>query len=322
MTLDPETQAFVAQLAATATKPRHLLTPAEARAAFAGLRAMLDHGGTVARETDLTVPVAGGTLPARLFVPNGAPSALLVYFHGGGWVVGTLAEFSPLCRDIARASGMAVALVEYRKAPEHRFPGPVDDAWAATQWFAREGPALLGGALKLLVGGDSAGGNLAMVVTLRARRAGAPALAGQLLIYPVADCRFDRESYLDPANQLMTTIDTMKAYWSHYVPDPAMRLFPEASPLRAPDLAGLPPAIVITAEHDVLRDEGEEYARRLDAAGVRVQQRRFDGQMHGFAMMLGILPGARLALDYIGAALRALIGPSASKPSTIGGDGP
>jgi acetyl esterase len=307
MPLDPETRAFLDKLAASATKPRHLMTPSEGREAFSRLRNVLPKGCEVRTVAPLAIPVAGGVLPGRLFVPFEEPSAIMVYFHGGGWVVGSLEEFDPLCREIARAAGMAVVLVEYRKAPEHPFPGPVDDAWAATLWVAEHAAGLVGRDLALLVGGDSAGGNLAIAVTLRARAAGAPMLAGQLLVYPVTDSRFDRPSYQDPANQLMTNRDVMHNYWNRYVPDEAMRSLPEASPCREPNLRGLPPAVVVTAEYDVLRDEGEDYADRLRAAGVPVDLRRFAGQMHGFLMMIDILSGAAIGVDFVGVALRQLI---------------
>jgi acetyl esterase len=307
MAVDSATREFLDKVAAAATKPRHLMTPDEARTAFMGLRKLLAPGRDVASAQDLSIPVHGGAIRCRLFVPSQEPRALLVYFHGGGWVVGGIEEFDPMCRDIAAGSGVAVALVEYRKAPEHAFPGPVEDAWSALQWLARQRAALLGRELPILVGGDSAGGNLAIAVTLQAREEGSPRIDGQLLVYPVADCRFDRDSYVDPANQLMLTHETMKWYWSHYARDERQRLSPYASPCRAVNLGGLPPAIVVTAEHDVLRDEGEEYAQRLRQAGVNVQSRRFEGQMHGFLMMRGILPGSDDGIAFVAQALRKLV---------------
>ncbi|GAQ26556.1 alpha/beta hydrolase [Ralstonia insidiosa] len=306
MTVDAETQAFMAKLAAAATKPRHLMTPVEAREAFSRLTTILAKGPEVREARDLSIPVTGGVLAGRLYLPHETPSALLVYFHGGGWVVGSVSEFDPLCRELAVGASMAVALVEYRKAPEHPFPGPVQDAWDALQWLAAQREALLGAELPLLVGGDSAGANLAIATTLRARDASGPALAGQLLVYPVTDCRFDRASYVDRENQLLTNLDTMRWYWSQYAPDEASRQSSLASPCREPDLSGLPEAIVVTAEHDVLRDEGEEYAARLQQAGVPVHHLRAQGQMHGFLMMLGILPGSQSALRFVCERLRAI----------------
>lgn len=307
MSLAAETRAFFDQAAANATKPRHLMTPAEARAAFSGLRAILAKGPEVHAVRDLTIPVDGGTLPCRLYIPDAEPRALLVYFHGGGWVVGGLDEFDALCREIAVGADVAVALVEYRKAPEYPFPRPVHDAREATAWLQAAREELLGAQLPLIVGGDSAGANLAIAVTLLARNDGGPELAGQLLVYPVTDCRFDRPSYLDPDNQLLTNRDVMLNYWSLYAPEASQRLSTLASPCREADLHGLPEAIVVTAEHDVLRDEGEEYAERLRAAGVPVHHQRAPGQMHGFLMMLGILPGSRDSLRFICAQLRELV---------------
>lgn len=310
MSLDAETRAFLDKLAAVASKPRHLMTPDEARAAFARIGTILSAGAECA-SVALEIPVDGGTLRARLFVPDKRPQALLVYFHGGGWVVGGVDEFTPLCREIAAGAGVAVALVEYRKAPEHPFPGPVHDAWQATQWLAAQRAALSGAELPadlpMLVGGDSAGANLAIAVTLLARRERTVPLAGQLLVYPVTDCVFDRPSYVAPENQLLTTRDAMAWYWTHYAPTNAARQSSLASPLREADLSGLPEAIVVTAEHDVLRDEGEAYAQRLEQAGVPVHHLRAQGQMHGFLMMIGVLPGSRSGLDFICARLRRLV---------------
>ncbi|MFT3721720.1 alpha/beta hydrolase [Pseudorhodoferax sp.] len=307
MGLDAETRAFLDKIAANATKPRHLMTPQEARTAFSGLRGILAQGPEMREVRELAIPVEdGAALPCRLFVPSAAPKALLVYFHGGGWVVGGLEEFDALCRAIALDADVAVALVEYRKAPEHPFPGPVHDAREAVAWLHTARRDLLGAELPLLVGGDSAGANLAIAVTLLARDNGGPALAGQLLVYPVTDCRFDRPSYVAPDNQLLTNRDAMLRYWSLYAPETSQRLSSLASPCREADLHGLPEAIVLTAEHDVLRDEGEEYADRLRAAGVPVHHWRAPGQMHGFLMMLGVLPGSRDGLRFVCAQLREL----------------
>lgn len=308
MTVDAETLAFMAKLASAAGKPRHLMTPQEAREAFSRLTTILAKGPEVREARDLAIPVTGGALPCRLYVPDVQPSALLVYYHGGGWVVGSVNEFDPLCRELAVGASIAVALVEYRKAPEHQFPGPVQDAWEAAQWLAARRVELLGADLPLLVGGDSAGANLAIATTLRARGESGPAFAGQLLVYPVTDCRFDRASYVDPDNQLLTNREAMRWYWSQYAPDEASRHSSLASPCREPDLSGLPEAVVVTAEHDVLRDEGEEYARRLQQAGVPVHHQRALGQMHGFLMMLGILPGSRDGLRYVCERVRAMAG--------------
>jgi acetyl esterase len=307
MPVDTATQALLAKVAAAATKPRQDMSVAEAREAMRALTAALALGAAMAQIRDFTIPIDGAMLPARLYQPPGALGGLLVYYHGGGWVVGSIVEYDTLCRELAVRSGCAVVSVEYRRAPEHPYPGPVDDADAALQWVSTHRQDLPGAALPLLIGGDSAGANLAMALTLRRRDRTAPTLAGQLLIYPVADCDFCRPSYRAPENQLLLTREAMMWYWDHYLPDPARRSEPDASPLRAFDHAGLPPAVILTAEYDVLRDEGEAYVAALQQAGVDVNHHRFAGQIHGFLMMAGLLPGSAVGLEFAGQALRRLL---------------
>jgi acetyl esterase len=272
------------------------------------LTSLFAPGSAAVTTHDIDIPVPGTRLPARVYRPPGTLGGVLVYFHGGGWVVGSVAGYDPLCRELALRSGCVVVSVEYRLAPEHPYPGPVDDAEAALEWVSAHRRDLPEPALPLLVGGDSAGANLTMAVTLRRRAKGAPVLAGQLLIYPVADCDFSRASYCDPANQLLLTREAMAWYWDHYAPDPAVRRQADAAPLRADDHAGLPRAIILTAEYDVLRDEGAAYAAALRQAGVEVVAHRFAGQIHGFLMMVGLLPGSAAGLDFAGRALRQLLG--------------
>jgi acetyl esterase len=193
----------------------------------------------------------------------------------------------------------AIVNVDYRLAPEHRFPAAVDDSWAALQWAHERMAEIAGGPVPLVVMGDSAGGNLAAVVARRARDAGGPELASQVLIYPVTDDDLDTASCLDPENQVLLTRESMIWFWDHYAPDPAVRKHPDASPMQVADLTGLAPAIVLTAEHDPLRDEGEAYADRLALAGVPVAQQRFAGQMHAFFAMVGVLPGSAAGIDYV-----------------------
>jgi acetyl esterase len=226
---------------------------------------------------------------------------VIAYYHGGGWVLGSIDEFDAFGRHLAARSGYTVVLVDYRLAPEHRFPAAVEDASDALQWVADHLSELAGPQAPLIVAGDSAGGNLAAVVAQRARGGDIP-IALQLLIYPVVDCDLERPSYVDPGNQLFLDRAGMEWFWSHYIPDPAKRADPAASPLRAADLSGLPPAVVLTAEHDPLRDEGEEYARRLADAGVPVELRRFDRQMHAFCMFVGVLASSLEAIDWLTAA--------------------
>ena len=223
---------------------------------------------------------------------------MIVYYHGGGWVLGTVDQFDALGRRLAARTGCAVVLVDYRLAPEHRYPAAVEDAWTALEWTAAHLEEIAGDPVPLIVAGDSAGGCLAAVVAQRAREVG-PEIALQVLVYPVTDCDLDRGSYLEPENQLIVGRDTMTWFWDHYAPDPAVRSRPDASPLRAASLAGLPPAVVLTAQYDLLRDEGEAYAERLAQEGVRVEHRHFDGQMHTFFMLGDVLPGSAAGLDFV-----------------------
>ena len=299
MALDKASRELFERLSQSRTKPRHEMTPLEARETFAGIPKLVGEGPPVARVEDFEIPVERASILARLFVAQANPEGVLVYLHGGGWVVGSVQEFDALCRELAVRTGYAIIAVNYRKAPEFPFPVPVDDSWTALQWVAEHAERLFGGSLPLLIGGDSAGGNLAIAMTLRARAAGWPRLAAQVLIYPVTDCGMQTPSYLDVANQLSLTKEAMQWYWEHYIPEPATRALPEASPLRVSDCSGLPCAIVLTAEHDVLRDEAEEYVARLRAAGVVVSHQRFTGQMHAFLMMGDVLPGSAAGLEFI-----------------------
>ena len=297
MALDEATAGFLAQMAESGMKPLHEMTPEEARGLGGALRDMYGPGPEVAHVVDESVPVAGGSVPVRILAPE-APRAVFVYYHGGGWVIGSLDESDTLARKIVERTGAAVVLVDYRLAPEHRYPVAVQDSWAALLWSVRHFEEH-GAVLPLIVGGDSAGGNLAAIMAQRAKAEGGPAIALQVLVYPVTDADLDNASYSDPSNQLMLSRDSMVWFWDHYAPDQASRRRADASPLQATDLAGLPPAVVLTAEHDVLRDEGEAYAEKLRAAGVAVQSRRFEGQMHGFFTMVNVLPGAAAGLEYV-----------------------
>jgi len=295
MALDEATTQFLATMAESGAKPLHEMTPAEAREVTAGLKEMYGPGPEMARVEELSAPAAdGASVPVRLLVPNDSPRGLIVYYHGGGWVIGAIDEFDTLGRQLAERTGCAVALVDYRLAPEHRYPTAAEDAWAALTWLAARH-----GSGPVIVAGDSAGGNLAAIVARRARQENGPAIALQVLVYPVTDYDLDKPSYVDPQNQLMLSRDTMIMFWDHYIADGKSHHNPDASPLRADDLADLPPAVVLTAEHDVLRDEGEAYAEKLRAAGIPVRHRRFDGQMHGFFTMVNVLPGSAAGIDYV-----------------------
>lgn len=309
MALDTATATLLAQLAESGTPPLHELSPADARQVLGGLRELFGPGPDMARVENVDIPVTGGTIPLRILVPAGAVRGVLVYYHGGGWVIGSIDESETLGRELAARTGCAVVLVEYRLAPEHRYPVAVEDSYAALRWVDDHAADIAGRRVPIVVAGDSAGGNLSAIMALRARRSG-PALAAQVLIYPVTDCDFDTATYTDPENQLMLSRDSMIWFWNHYAPDEADRRSPDASPLRAPDLTGLPPAVVLTAEHDVLRGEGEAYAARLREAGVPVEHRRFPGQMHGFFTMVNVLPGSAEGIDYVVGHLDRLLPPA------------
>jgi acetyl esterase len=307
MALDQATTALLEELAASGLAPLHELTPAEARGRMAMLRGDAPPGPDMAAVRDTRVRVSGGFVPVRVLIPTGQPRGVIVYYHGGGWVIGGLADYDRLGRLLAQRTDCTVVLVDYRLAPEYRFPTAVDDSWAALLWADEHRAELTDPASPttgpLIVAGDSAGGNLSAVMAMRARAAGGPAIALQVLVYPVTDSDLGSTSYLDPANQLMLSRDSMVWFWDHYAPDPESRLHPDAAPLRSANFADLPPAVILTAEHDVLRDEGELYATRLLKAGVPVRHQRFAGQMHGFFTMTDVLPGAGEALDYVAAAI-------------------
>lgn len=257
---------------------------------------------------DLVASGPAGPIAVRLYRPSDAqPLPAIAYFHGGGFVIGSLETHDGTCRALANASGCAVLSVEYRLAPEHRFPAAPEDCWTALEWLAGEAPRLGLDPARLAVAGDSAGGNLAAVTALLARERG-PALRHQVLVYPVTDHAFDTPSYRENGEGYFLTAAMMRWFWSQYLLDPAQGADPLASPLRAADLGGLPPALVVTAEYDPLRDEGEAYAARLRAAGVATELRRFDGQIHGFFSMFDAVDDGRAAIAAAGAALRAALG--------------
>jgi acetyl esterase len=238
-------------------------------------------------------------VPARIYRPEARDTPVLVWFHGGGWVVGSLRSHDPLCRTLAARSGRTVVNVGYRLGPEHRYPAAVEDAWTATAWAVER----FG---RVAVGGDSAGGQLAAVIALRARDRGLP-LALQVLVVPTTDYSFDRASHRENAEGYGLSVETMRWFWANYLPDWASADDPEVSPLRAPDLGGVCPALVITAEYDPLRDEGELYARRLADAGVPVAHSRYDGQIHGFFRMPGVTDRSNDAIGEVATAVRAAL---------------
>lgn len=331
MPLDPLVGALFAQVAASGRPAISASSPEQARAVLEAGRAALGSGPPLDRVEDVSIATRGGHVPGRLFRPKPRPDGLVVYFHGGGWVLGTLDGFDAVVRVLAERSGCAFLLVDYRLAPETPFPGAVEDAVDALLWAAR-GIADLAGRdagdrdaagrdLPLVAAGDSAGANLATVAAAILRGRVEPAL--QVLIYPVADCDFDTPSYRDPGNAGIVTRDDMIWFFDHYAAGPD-RAGPDVSPLRRPDLAGLPPAHVATAEYDVLRDEGEAYARRLAAAGIATVLRRYDGLPHGFIRLHNLVPAVDAALTEIAAGIgevcRAAAVGSAAASDAAGAD--
>ena len=315
MALDEPTASFLRQMAESGAKPLHEMEPHEARGLGATLRALYGPGPELDRVEDVVIAGRQAPIPLRILVPGEDPRAVIVYYHGGGWTMGTLDEYDTLARQLAQRAHAAVVLVDYRLAPEHPFPAALEDAWTAVQWVETHVETITSAPIPIVIAGDSAGGNLAAVIAQRAADRGAPAIAAQVLIYPVVDADLGTVSYTDPSNQLMLTREAMTGFWNHYAPDPDVRNSPELSPLRAATYSGLPPAVVITAEHDVLRDEGEEYARAMADAGVAVFHRRFEGQMHGFFTLVNVLPGSDDGLNFVAEHLKRML---SSTPTSAG----
>jgi acetyl esterase len=310
MPLDPQAQAILDQIAEAGLPQSSDLPVDEARRMMIERRKLVNATpDPVGRVENRAIPGPGGEIPVRIYAPSGAgPFPILVYFHGGGWVLGTLDTHDALCRALTNAAECLVMSVEYRLAPEHKFPAAAEDAYAATRWAASNGDALGGDGSRLAVGGDSAGGNLAAAVTLMARDRGGPSLTHQLLIYPVTDRSFETRSYRDNADGYMLSRGDMIWFWDHYLSDEADADNPYASPLRAEDLRGLPSATVITAEYDPLRDEGEAYATRLREAGVSVASTCYPGMIHGFLANLAVIDAGKQAVRASGQALSAAFG--------------
>jgi acetyl esterase len=265
-------------------------------------------GEDVAAVEDRTIPANGADIPVRIYRPgtNAAAGPVLVWFHGGGWVIGSLdgADFG--CRLMTNASGCVVISVDYRLAPESKFPTAADDCYAVTKWVSEHGAELGVDADRIAVGGDSAGGNLAAVVALMARDAGGPAIKYQALVYPVTHHNYETASYTENAEGYLLTKSSMVWFWGHYLRTEDDGRHHKASPILHESLANLPPALVITAEYDPLRDEGEAYAKKLKEAGVKVEAKRYDGQIHGFYANPAIDDGtaaARLVGDRLRTAL-------------------
>ena len=303
MPLDPQAEAHLDRMRELGVPGIGELPPEEARSTQDEAAAVVFGPVPDVSFEDRELPGPAGPMPVRVYRPGDEPAPVFLYFHGGGWVLGGLNTHHGVCATLAQQAGCVVCSVDYRMAPEHRFPAAVDDAWAVTTWAAEHADELGGRPGALAVGGDSAGGNLAAVCALKARDTGLP-LALQLLVYPVMDADLETSTYREFAEGYFLTAYAMRWFWDHYLPE-GDRFQPDASPLRADDVSGTAPALVITAEFDPLRDEGEAYARRLEEAGVPVTLSRYDGMIHGFFRMPAVIDRANDALAEASAALRA-----------------
>lgn len=303
MPLEPVTAAILAQIAESGAPEYHQLPVIESRAQYTEAQSVPPSIEVYSVE-DFVVPGPAGDIPVRLYRPNDKPAPLHVHFHGGGWVIGNLVTHDADCREIVAASGCMVLAVDYRLAPEHPFPAAPEDCYAVSCWAAANSTQLGGSPGLISIGGDSAGGNLAAVVALMARDRNGPEFAMQLLLYPITEPSMASASFRDNAEGYLLTKTMMAWFWDHYCPDIEQRKHPLISPLMASDLSGLPPALMITAEFDPLRDEGEAYAARLKEAGVEVEMRRFNGFIHGFFSLAGIIEATREAVELVGSALR------------------
>jgi len=308
LALDPQVKKILEEAAALKLPAYQDLSPAEARKQIRSLTPPVDPLLTVKRVEDRSIPGPQGEIPIRLYYPAGdQPFAVLVYFHGGGWVIGDLDTHHGICHALAKTNGCLVVSVDYRLAPEYRHPAAVEDAYAATNWIAENSDIIQADPNRLAVGGDSAGGHLAAVVALMARDRKGPRIDLQVLIYPITDCNFDTPSYIKNKEGYLLTRDLMKWFWSRYLKTEEVADHPYVSPLRAADFGNLPPAFVLTAEYDPLRDEGEAYGKRMQAAGVKVALSRYDGMIHGFLRMSARLDKAKAAFDEIADVLRDVL---------------
>ena len=296
MPIDPQIQALLDR--GTGVPATHTLSVAEARRQYEARIALMAPSPQMAKLEERSIDGPGGALGLRIYTPVASgPLPLLVFFHGSGFVLCSLDTHDGMCRNLAACIGCVVVSVDYRLAPEHKFPNGLDDCLAATRWAAAHAAEFDADAARIMLAGDSAGGNMAAVTALRIRDEGGPALCGQMLLYPVTDYhKPGTPSYAENANGYGLTRDTMEWFWGHYLNDPSEADHPCASPLRASDLGGLPSAYVMSAEYDPLRDEAELFGDRLRAAGVLVEISRRAGMNHGFLFWVGIVAGADAAM--------------------------
>jgi acetyl esterase len=309
MTMLPAMKALVDAMNAAGGAPDFAtIGPLAGREHAAAAGGRIPAGPASVSTEDFAYPAADGVgVHARLYRPETPAHGLVVFFHGGGWVLNSVAEYDAVCRHLAVNSRCAVLSADYRRAPEHPFPTPLEDCYAATVWAAAQAPTWVGRAAPIAVAGDSAGGNLAAAVALLAKARGGPSLAAQCLIYPCTDADFSRSSYNVFGTGAMLTASSMRWFWDQYVPTASDRTNPFASPLRAPDLSGLPRTMVEIAEYDPVRDEGEAYAEALGRAGVATSMRRWYGLCHGFFQLAPLIPPAMSAVRQIARDLGLLL---------------
>lgn len=310
MPLDPQMKTILDKIAAAGNPPFHKLTPAAARE-FLRTRPPMGAPEPVAHVEDRGVPGPAGQIPIRIYRPEASAAApAVVFFHGGGWVVGDIEMTDPVCRILTNAARCVTVSVDYRLAPEHRFPAGPEDCYAAARWAAENAGAIGADPARIAVAGTSAGASLATAVALMARDRGGPRLSYQVLWYPATDAGMDtpsHRSYATDSYYVLSRAD-MEWFWSHYLSSERDKANPYCAPAAAKDLGGLPPALVITAEYDPLRDEAEEYAARLKRAGVATRCTRYEGVTHGFVGMAQILGKGRQAIEEAAAALRETFG--------------
>lgn len=296
MPIDPQIQALLDK--GSGVPQTHTLPVDEARRLYEARIAVMAPPAEVAKVGERSIDGPGGPMTLRIYTPKGVrPFPLMVFFHGSGFVLCSLDTHDGMCRNLAAGIGCVVVSVDYRLAPEHKFPAGPDDCLAATRWAAAHAAELGADSSRIMLAGDSAGGNMAAVTALRVRDEGGPALVGQMLLYPVTDYHTPgTPSYAENAEGYGLTRDTMQWFWAHYLGDAAQASHPHASPLRAPDVSRLPAAYIVSAEYDPLRDEAERYGDRLRAAGVPVEITRRPGMNHGFLFWVGRVGGADSAM--------------------------
>jgi acetyl esterase len=306
MPLHPVARQMIDQMESSGLPKLHEMPPPQARQMMHQLATMSRVAPEIGSVVNRTIPGPAGDLPIRIYTPMGgsAPRPVVVFYHGGGWVIGDLETHDAPCRQLANAVPAIVVSVDYRLAPEHKFPAAPEDCYAALEWVAANATSLGGDPKRLAVCGDSAGGNLSAVVALMARDRRGPKLAAQILVYPATDLTRDSPSHVENGKGYFLETESMAWFIGHYTRSAADLTDPLGSPLRAKDLTGLPPAVVITAEFDPLRDEGESYARRLCEAGVPVEMKRYDGMIHGFFSMDALFPEAAEAMTLAAEGLR------------------